>query len=268
MIDMPTIKKLAQESAQSSLFLEREYILIGILLSLGGIPQTRKKLLLKGVTALRHAYFRDWRFSDSLHFATEEKLEAKDLQTMLTSLLDRASSEFGFRFQVSERYFGRRKAHMQIAYVGPLRQSCLLNLRLSLHETLTLPSRDEEILVVPFPLKTRKVKVFSLEEVLAETLRDLLLNGEPEDFYDSWRILTQHAALINREDFMLALTRKCEQAGFDLESAQDFLEQELLAPTRAYWRIRLANQVVDLPTFDEAYADLAAALPPFFVIPT
>ncbi|MEI6509684.1 MAG: nucleotidyl transferase AbiEii/AbiGii toxin family protein [bacterium] len=264
MIDVLKIKELARTSAQSTLFLEREYARLGILLALGAVPSAAKRIILKGATALRRVYFQDWRFCEDLRFSIPEKIETKEFLSLVTAVLDKASSEFGFRFRLSERYMERKQAQTRVLYSGPLRQNSLLTMKFSLHDSLVLEPQEEELLVDPFPLKTRKVRAVRLEELLAETLRNVLVAGEPADFYDAWRIVSQHSALLNREDFRKALINKCEQAGFDLESPQDFLDKELLTPTRAYWQLRLGNEVLDLPPFEEAFEDLKKELPILF----
>jgi predicted nucleotidyltransferase component of viral defense system len=265
MIDSVKIKEIAQTSAVSTLFLEREYALLGILLAIGAVPSALRKLTVKGPTALRRVYFHNWRFSEDLHFGIPDHIEVKEFSSVLNAVLEKAGKEYGFRFRIAERYMERRQALVRVLYAGPLRQNSLIQMKFSLHDTLVLDPQEEEVLVDPFPLKPRKVRTMRLEELLAETLRNILVTGEPADFYDAWRLLTQHALLINHEDFRKALISKCQQAGFDLESPQDFLDEELLVPTRAYWQMRLGHEVLDLPTFEEAFADMKTVLPPLFV---
>ncbi len=258
------LKLLAKERQESILFLEKEYALTCLLLSIAALPSAKRRMIFKGGGALRRIYFPDWRFMEDLEFSVPEKLERKELNMLAKGILDKAEREFGLHFQLREIYSERRFARLRLLYTGPLRQANLLSMDVSLGETLALPTHEEIILCDPFPLRPGKLLVVAIEELLAEKLRNLLLYGEPKDFYDAWRILTEHAPLLDAEDFRKALELKCQQAGFDLEGPQDFLDKELLTPTRAYWEIKLGDQVKDLPPFEQTVAEFRQALPTLF----
>ncbi len=255
------LKRIAEETATSVLFLEKDYVLTVFLLALALLPSLKRNFIFKGGGALRRAYFSQWRSPEQLDFTLEERPSNKELAKLIKKTCAKAEREFEVKIQMLESYAKQKTCRLRLAYTGPLRQRRVFPLVLYMGERLTLPAREREIITAPFPLKPQKILVLALEELLAEKLRDLLLAGEPTDFFDIWLILTQHAPLLDKEDLQRSLERKCQQSGFDLEGPQDFLAEDLLTPTRAYWQLKLGKQVACLPTFERAYADLKEILP-------
>lgn len=261
MLTETELKKIAGETGSSVIFLERDYVLTVFLLALALLPSLKKTFIFKGGGALRRVYFEHWRSPDQLDFTLEERPTNKELLNLIKNTCAKTERESKVKLQILESYGEQRICRLRLAYTGPLRQSRVFPLVLSMGERLTLQPKEGQIITAPFPLKPQKILVMALEELLAEKLRDLLLMGEPADFFDIWLILTQHGALLDKEELQRSLERKCQQSGFDLEGPQDFLTEDLLTPTRAYWQLKLGRQVANLPTFDKAYADLKMILP-------
>lgn len=263
MLTEPELKSLARKLRYNPFSLEKELVFVSLLLSMGALPSATRKLVLKGGGALKRVYFPNWRQHENLRFTIEDKQTTREINTLVQNLLRKAKKEAEIELNFQESYFEKHHFRALVSYVGPLRRPTIIALTISPGEQLLLQPRKEDVLTEPFPLKPRKITAMALEEILAEKLRDFLLAGEPKDFYDAWRILAEHSPLIDREDFKRTLERKCQNAGFDLEGPQDFLEEELFTPTRAYWNIKLSETVPFLPSFEQAYSQFKELLPAF-----
>ncbi len=96
------------------------------------------------------------------------------------------------------------------------------------------------------------IQVYSLEEILVEKVVALTdrARNEPRDLYDVW-YLTE---LENMDLSALVpeIRKKLEFRGKGLEGmGKDFGQKE--ARLKKLWQIRLSNQMVELPHFEEVY---------------
>lgn len=257
------LKNLARKIGLNPFSLERDLVFVSLLLAIGGLPSAFKIFTLKGGGALKRIYFPNWRHHENLRFQVEEKIPEKELLSLLKNVFKKAEKETEIKFQYQESFKEKRAFRVLATYAGPLRRPTIINLLFSLGEPLFLPPRKEEVITDPFNLKPRKISTMALEEILAEKLREFLLAGEPKDLYDTWRLISEHSPMLDREDFKKTLEKKCQVAGFDLEGPQDFLDPELFIPTRAYWDIKLGETVPDLPPFELVYSQFKQLLPSF-----
>jgi predicted nucleotidyltransferase component of viral defense system len=224
MLTRAQIQRLAQRNHVGIQVQERDY-LQHLLLSL--LYARSQALIFKGGTALRLVY-RGNRYSEDLDFNGPDDVEAlrhlwRDVVADLgdfgiqAEVRNEWESDVGFSFDVSYQgplYDGRDRSKSKVR----MDVSCRLEPVETWRELVTSEYDD----VRPFV-----VTVLTLEHLMAEKVRALLVRGKPRDLYDVWLLLSQGVspdrALIERK---LAL--------YEMAFSAEVLE-EALARVRADW---------------------------------
>ena len=96
------------------------------------------------------------------------------------------------------------------------------------------------------------IHVYSLDEILSEKVVALTdrARNEPRDLYDVW-YLTE-CEKMDLSTLIPEITGKLEFRGRELEGmSQKFAKKE--ARLKKLWQMRLANQMAELPHFEEVY---------------
>jgi hypothetical protein len=111
------------------------------------------------------------------------------------------------------------------------------------------------------------LRVYSLEEIVAEKLRALLQNEERRgvrrwvrprcrDVYDLWHILSKAPAGFMLAEVRRILPSKCALRGARFTRADDFFPAPLLEIVRSAWADDLGQLVPDLPDVDDVIVTL------------
>jgi hypothetical protein len=105
------------------------------------------------------------------------------------------------------------------------------------------------------------IPVYSLDEVVLEKLRAFLQTAvnldrrdwtnRARDLYDLWWLWTQQSPVLWSE-LREALAVNAAARDVSFTGPESFLDSRVLRSYRESWRVRLANVVPNLPTFDEA----------------
>jgi predicted nucleotidyltransferase component of viral defense system len=239
--------------------LERDYCIAWFLIGLSG-STLRNILAFKGGTALKRCYFSDYRFSEDLDFTLAK---TTSLETILAEL-DNISADVQQASGVIIRYSrGDRKSHQNshtffLAYEGPLPGTAAREVKvdITIDEKLVLPLEEKPVLkgyeeYADLP-DDAIILVYSLEEILVEKVVALVdrARNEPRDLYDVWYLTERE----NMDLSMLVpkITAKLEFRGKGIKGmGEEFGRKE--ARLKKLWQMRLANQMVDLPNFEEVY---------------
>ncbi len=121
-----------------------------------------------------------------------------------------------------------------------------------------------------------EVRVYALEEIVAEKLRAILQHVEEleergwsrsraRDYYDLWRILRAYKDRMDLSDFASFLREKCAVRNVAFAGPEDFFEDRMLAYVEKTWNQWLGPLVPGLPTFQTVIGELrpqVAALVP------
>lgn len=164
MIPQSEISRIAAQRHKLDKIIEKDYVITWILLGLAD-SKLSGLLAFKGGTALKKAYFPDYRFSEDLDFTL---LDATDDHTVIEgfrTILQELTKSQGFQFDVNDDKTERRSDSLTfyVDYVGPL-QGCLDSRDIKVDVTL------EEILA--FPLEARVIiSPYSDQQVRGETSR-------------------------------------------------------------------------------------------------
>lgn len=272
---MITRDELQRQAAQANIRVElqeRDYVLGWFLLGLAQAPDLLQAMVFKGGTALRKAYFPDYRFSEDLDFTVIRPAEEQYLQAMAEAVCHYVKSASGVRMSIAlwkqTRDVTDEEAYrVRLAYVGPLGQigtePSRITLDLTRYERLVLPAVQRPI-VHPYsdaPAEPRYVPTYALEEMLAEKLRALLRRCYPRDLYDVWFLLKQHGESLSRQLLLQTLGEKCRHKGYTFSSAHDFLLPAEREGMSVAWDRSLQHLISGHPPYQAVMADLRTLLP-------
>jgi len=244
-IPLAELKRLAARNRVPLGTVEKDYCLCWFLY---GVSQTRQNLIFKGGTALRKIYFPGWRFSEDLDFSARETMNRKEIKSLLESINEKASKS-GIVFEIKSIHVNPEYCMGKVHYTGPLQTKNSFKLDVSMNEFLLdgYPSRSVQW---EYSDKEKvKVRVYSLEEILAEKLRSLLQRGKSRDYYDVWVLLKSHQKKIDMKTTRDIFQKKCEHFSISFEGVNDFFDADRLEKTERFWERGLAHQIDELPDF-------------------
>lgn len=246
---------------------EKDYALSYLLAGIMQVHDLREGLLLKGGTALRKAYFPDFRFSEDLDFSVRPGKELGDTDTPVhraVAACERLLQEHG-AFEVTWERLALRSPHpggqdafvVRVQFPGQRQPFCRLKVEIT-HDELVLWPPARRTLLHSYPeTMTVSLGCYSLEEIAAEKLRALLQSRQRlsargwgasrvcRDYHDLWRILGE--GNLNRRGFAERLARKCAHREVMFESAMSFLDPILVEVAEREWARQLSPFVPDCP---------------------
>lgn len=247
--------------------LERDYCLAWFLVALSRTSLCQY-LVFKGGTALKHCYFGDYRFSEDLDFTLLEEIPFETIRKELDPVFNEARRASGaiFQFVREDRYSHANSYTFYLVYEGPLPATSAgkeIKVDITIKERLVLPLEERQVLraydeYADLPIDA-KLKVYSLDEIAAEKVVALTdrARNEPRDLYDIWYLVAEHH--VNSKDFTEAVKEKWAFRGKKLtDVSEEFLAKK--ARCKKLWSIRLANQMVKLPEFEEVYRTVHRSL--------
>ena len=250
MISQRELSQIAFNQRKLDKVIEKDYVITWLLLGLAN--STLKELLaFKGGTALKKIYFPDYRYSEDLDFTllgnTDELVLLDGVRMLLTDL----AKAQAFQFDLKEEKIERRSDTLTfyVDYMGPLQAqlgSRDIKVDITLDEQLIFPL-EERLVVSPYSDSeglNRKLKVYSLEEVLTEKLCALIGRTEPRDLYDLHYLFD--FGHLDYRAVADAFPIKAQSKDVDKRKLKQVLQER--QPTIAkLWENRLAHQVDDLP---------------------
>ncbi len=252
MIPPGEIARLAHRMGLGDKTIEQDYVLTWMLLAIANSP-LRDRLAFKGGTALKKIYEPDYRFSEDLDFTLLDDISNKDLVAAITALFPWLRREVNITLAVR-----RVETHqtgnpaLYLNYVGPLRGdlgSRFFKTDFTRDEVLLFPLIEAPLRVPYSDCRGRAetLRVYSLEEILAEKLCALLGRTEPRDLYDVHYLLAHRLA--DAEAVSFRLSEKMAHKGLDLTALGDVLARKE-STFRRLWEPRLRGQMPDLPHLD------------------
>jgi len=252
MIPQDEVFKLAHRAGVGERVIEKDYVLSWVLIAIAE-SDLKDHLAFKGGTALKKAYFPDYRFSEDLDFTLPRDLAHDELVGFLGGLLPSLVSRANLGVELARAVLTPYEStDVEVAYVGPL-QATARPRRLKMDFTrgellVNAPSRRE--LKAPYSDHPKAVRLptYTINEIFAEKLCALMGRTEPRDLYDVWWLLEFGSLdpVILTHDFML----KAGHKGHDPARLETMISRKE-SRFGSQWETRLAQQVRDLPPFDE-----------------
>ena len=251
---------------------ERDYLLSWILAGISQTPPLNDKLVFKGGTALKKCYFGDYRFSEDLDFSALDGIpKGKALEPLIEQACRAAAKsldEYASTEIVSERYTerephpgGQEAFTVRARFPWHNQSGTRVKIEITVDEPVLRPVQMRKVTHDYGEPLNADIQVYSLEEVVAEKLRAILQQTEiretrgwsrsrARDYYDLWRILTEHRDSIDVGGFNALLRQKCAVRGVAFTSWEDFFAAPMLSAVDATWENSLGRLVPDLPPFD------------------
>ena len=134
-------------------------------------------------------------------------------------------------------------------------------------ERVLLPAEQRQVIHEYGEPLDAEVKVYSLEEIVAEKLRALLQQAEmferrgwsrsrARDYYDLWRVLDAYRDQMDLAGFDSLLREKCAVRGVSFAGPNEFFHDRMLAFVEETWEQLLGPLVPDLPIFETVISEL------------
>ncbi|KPL05566.1 MAG: hypothetical protein AMJ73_00070 [candidate division Zixibacteria bacterium SM1_73] len=253
MISQREVSQIAFRQHKLDRVIEKDYVISWIILGLAN-SSLKKSLAFKGGTALKKVYFPNYRYSEDIDFTLLEYMEEKALIEEFKAVLRKLEKSQAFLFNLREE---RIEKHINsliffVEFVGPLQATLggrSIKVDFTLIEKLVFPI-EERMIKAPYSdcknLK-RKLKTYSLEEVLIEKLCALISRTEPRDLYDVHHLFNLES--LDHNEVAEGFRAKAESKKIDPRRLSHILKRKE-ATIAKLWEIRLAQQVDELPHLD------------------
>jgi predicted nucleotidyltransferase component of viral defense system len=253
------LHRLANREKVALGVLEKDYVLTEVLKSLSQLPELEGLFIFKGGTALRKIYFPDWRYSEDLDFTVRRNMTGEELRQILDTWYRQV--EQSSRILLTTRMLHKPDGYARVRtqFVSSLAYPAMIYMDLSFDEPLCLEPQFRKVLTAPFPDEDRSVRVYPLEELMAEKMRSLVERGKSRDYYDVWRLLKEQRSRMDLELLGTVLAKKLKHKGLRVTTAADFLPGNPAAIKR-YWDKDLGQQVVALPPLEDVLNELKQML--------
>ena len=237
-----------------------------MLWGIGTDPDLSTTWVFKGGTCLKKCYIDTYRFSEDLDFTVLEHgpIEAYELETAISRVLDRVNQESGIDFTVQSPLYRRRptgaSAEVRVYYRGPRNAPGPSRIKFDLtkDETVVCPSVLRPI-NHDYPDRLPppgQVRCYGFEEVFAEKLRAMGERSRPRDLYDIVNLFRRPDFRQHAEVVLDVLEQKCESKGVPVPTAEAIQDSPSIVELRSDWENMLAHQLRALPEFDHFWSDV------------
>lgn len=257
MIDATHIRTYAATVQIDPGIVEKDYVLTKALSAIAQSEVFQNYFLFKGGTALKKCFYPNWRFSEDFDFTVTKALSRAEIKDIFNTTAETAGRLFGLGMRVIE-YSQYPKAgspiltaQLKLGYDGPLRKSSgqknNIRVDISFDEVVVdQPETKQLIHIYPDDIDTT-IRLYSLEEILAEKLRSILQRGKSRDYYDVYLLLKEHANDFSHSQAYDILLKKCEHKKMPKPTLEDFFVPERTEEAAKFWERGLAHQVTNLP---------------------
>ena len=258
--------KLAAESGQRipEAVIERDYVLAWFLTCMADHP-LRDRLAFKGGTALRRCWIEGYRFSEDMDFTLTEPVDLKDILAAFVEISSAVKSASGVQYQLDReaRRQGQNTYAFYLRYQGPLPATNDVKVDITIDEAICFPLQERPILrqyeMFDDLPEGPVVMAYSLEEIVVEKLVALSdrARNEPRDLYDLWYLLNFYEFWLPgmKPELDAKLSFRERPTGNILHAVTE--KEERL---RHLWRLRLSQQISDLPPYDRVFRDVIRVL--------
>ena len=258
--------------------LERDYLLSWLLAGIGRVSALRDTLVFKGGTALKKCYFGDYRFSEDLDFtgidgvptgASLEQAVRETCEVTVTLLDEYAPVEIVTdRYTEKEPHPGGQEAFtIRARFPWQSQMQTRVLIEITMDEKVLKPAPKRNIIHEHGEPFDAEVRVYALEEIVAEKLRAILQHvakleergwsrSRARDYYDIWRVLGTYADQMDLSDFSDLLREKCAVRGVHYNGTEDFFQKHMLDYIERTWDQWLGTLVPGLPLYTTVIGEL------------
>jgi predicted nucleotidyltransferase component of viral defense system len=271
---MATIRQLIREQSKlqgvQQWVVEKDYAISYLLKAISMTDDLGDTLVLKGGTALRKLYFRDYRFSEDLDYSTREIGLVAELDTKISRAVMNAEGllQENGPFRIEYEPLVLRKPHpggqssyiVRVQFPDHRQPICRLKVEITIDEPVLLKPEYRSIMH-EFPENLAgKAHVYQLQEIIAEKLRALLQSLDrikdrgwgagrvSRDYYDLWYILK--SIDLSGEELVNLTRKKSTHRSVQANSVDDFFSLALQEIARRQWEKQLRIFVPTAPDAD------------------
>ena len=249
MISQNEIKGKTREYGVPVSTIERDYAQNWLLEALSSLP-----LVFKGGTGIRKVYIGDYRFSDDLDFTLLEGIERDDLKNMIENAVAMAREKSGINFsddieaQENENGF-EFSVYFQIMQRGGSRTKIKIDITNEGCEKILLPLSVRRIIHPYSDTLEAEIRVYALEEILAEKIRSLFQRTRPRDLYDVWCLWDR----VEKKKVLEILAEKFRTKNVEID-IKDFERRK--NDFKNAWESSLRHQLKALPEFEDVFLSM------------
>jgi len=241
------IRQKAREHGVPVSTVERDYAQNWLLMALSSLP-----LVLKGGTDIRKVYIDDYRFSDDLDFTLLDRIDKGGLEVLIEKAVEKARVESGISFNEDIRLQKNvngfeTDVYFQIMQRGESRIRIKIDITKCENEKLFLPVNTKKIIHPYFDNLNGEVRVYALEEIMAEKIRSLFQRTRPRDLYDVWYMWDK----IDRRKVFKILPEKFKIKNVEID-IEDFERRK--DDFKNAWENSLRHQLKELHEFEEVFS--------------
>lgn len=273
MVSLAELKRYSAENSVDVATLERDYAIGWLLKGIFVEEQLAKVLVFKGGTALRKAYFKDFRFSQDIDFTLLRSIDASTLEGGISSVCATAYRDSGVEFSLisfaqTRSEMGEEAYEGKVSFVGPRQQRgnpARIKIDLTSYEKVVLLPASLP-LIHPYSDNCEvNLLVYRLEEIVAEKLRTILQRAHPRDLYDVWTVLKFYRNKLNDDKLVEVFFQKCEHKGVRLKRWVEFLQSQRIMGLSKHFESSLRRQLGEIPDFEDLRRDLREILDEIFI---
>jgi predicted nucleotidyltransferase component of viral defense system len=261
MIHFSEIERIASKAGVPAETIEKDYCITWILASVFSKTENTD-IVFYGGTAIKKAYFPDYRFSEDLDFISQDKLEMDDILGRMERVYGSIRDEANIILVTDKSTVNTEGDRRQffITYDGFPEISVDKRIKIdvmSKGELLQKPTAKSLHCGYSDMKKSRvKLRVYTPEAIVTDKIATILspVRAEPRDLYDLWFLLKNC-----RLNLRVIRANFKKKLGYELKS-------EIVTPNlhnalyRDRWSNRLSNQIANLPGFDKVLKETEASL--------
>ena len=258
MIKLRELQQIAGRNQVSDRQIEKDYIISWILYGISLNRLLSEGLAFKGGTALKKAWFPDYRFSEDLDFTLlDEAVSNEALMSEFGNACQIALEEANIPLQIrAHRVHAQSQGlNCYVDYIGPLDArpgSRDLKIDITRNERLEFETQQRKISAAYSDLEATgfSLRCYSLSEILIEKMAALMGRTVPRDLYDFWYLTEMEQLDLN--DHVIEFESKARRKGHDpTQFAGKVRSKE--GKYKSEWSSNLAHQIKDLPDFEEVW---------------
>lgn len=262
--------------------IEQDYLLSWMLAAISLSP-LKDALVFKGGTALKKCYFEDYRFSQDLDFSingnvphsVELLYQVQEACSIAKRLIRQQRTNIEIKCEpYKEKHphpFGQEAFTILAQYPWHNKYSTRVMVEITMEEPVLVRPTERAILHGYDEQIVAIIKVYALEEIVAEKIRAILQyakklhergwgRSRARDYYDLWRILSQEHTPLNLAIIPSLIEKKCALKGVTFATVDDLFTQELMTDLTKAWGQWLRPLVPDLPDMDVVLRELKERL--------
>ena len=266
MIQPGEIQSIAGKEGVRDTQIEKDYIISWVTYGIANNTYLKENLVFKGGTVLKKVYFPDYRFSEDLDFTfTGKDFDIEAIKAAFNELIEWVYEESRISLSVqneTQHNLSRKIGHtgnynFYLSYTGPLGGAGAnkdIKVDISRDELICNAPEEKQIINTYSDLEEEySIFCYSLGEVIAEKMRSIMQRTAPRDIYDLWYLLEVEGQDI--EDHVFAFQDKTKHKGYDPNDLAKVIEQKKKTFAK-HWKDHLANQMTEIPDFNNVWREL------------